>query len=190
MCCVHVYFYYIYCMFGALTFLNSSAVHSESLVALQLLLGLRPSDVLTTSAKESNTYLDLGGKGICYFIPKQIRPAEVQTFVESNAFRERHYGDELLYRVASANLDIFIHNVIGKEKFAKALEAFQQAKARVQMECPPIVGHCSSTGELVPPEQQTKCYHNDYGCGYECIDKLFDNGKTGAWLDDSVKEKA
>ena len=75
--------------------------------------------------------------------------------------------------------------MIGKEKFDNALEAFHQAKARMEQECPPRVGRCSSAGELVPEDQVTPCYHNDYGCGYQCIDKLFDHGKRGAWLEDS-----
>ena len=121
------------------------------------------------------------GNGKCYFIYKHPMLPEIESFIESNEYRELNYADELLYRVANANLDRYI-DFIGQEIFSEALEKFRQAKARMERECPSLVHTCDSDGNLVPRNKRPKCYWKDAGCGYECVDKLFDNGKKGAWM--------
>ena len=137
-----------------------------------------------TSAKESNAFMDRKRKGKCYFVYKHTPPTEVQTYLKSNEYREMNYKDELLYRVANANLDRFI-DVIGRDVFEKALQDYRQAKQKMEQACSDVVRICGPNGEFIPPKRRSSCYYNDSGCGYECVDKLFDNGKRGAWLDRS-----
>ena len=155
--------------------------NSESLVALQFLLGLETTDLLVTSAKQSNTWIDLNNQGVCHFVAKEQRSQRLQAFVESNEYRQRNYGDELFYRVANANLDTFINDVIGRAAFDPALAAYRQAKEWVERECPKPVGVCSDTGEQIPQSNWTPCYFADHGCGYQCVDNLFrEDGKMQA----------
>ena len=102
----------------------------------------------------------------------------------SDEYRQINYADELLYRAANANLDRFIE-VVGRDVFQDALEKFRRAKEKMKNECPTTVHTCDSNGKLVPQRERSKCYHTDAGCGYECVDALFDNGKMGAWLENS-----
>ena len=104
---------------------------------------------------------------------------EVQSFLDSDQYRQANYGDELLYRVANANLDRFI-DVVGRDVFQEALGRFRAAKSMVESHCPAVKGKCDAFGNFVKMEKRDKCYYQDYGCGYECADKLFDNGKIGA----------
>jgi len=149
-------------------------------VALQLLLGsgLRPSDVLYFSAKESNTFMDRKRVGKCYFIYKHEVLPPVKSYLESNEYREANYGDELLYRVANSNLDRFI-DFVGRDTFVKSLREFRNAKEKVEKACL-RVGKCDTKGTFIPLPQRSKCYYADYGCGYECADAIFDDGYIGA----------
>lgn len=106
---------------------------------------------------------------------------EIESYIASNEYRELNYADELLYRVANANLDRFIRN-IGRVEFEEALHMFRQAKQRMNKECETVVHKCDANGKLVPPNKRSKCYRRDAGCGFECVDSLFDNGKRGAWI--------
>lgn len=143
----------------------------ESLVLLQLLLGLRPSDVLSSSsAKQSGGYIMF--KNRCVYIPKHDVSPKVQSFIDSPEWKRMNFGDELLYEAVNANLDRFI-DAIGRNVFQEAMEAFQRAKEQVRLHCPPVISPCTSNGTKVPREQLTKCYIEDSGCGFECLDSLF-----------------
>eukprot|EP00977_Amphora_coffeiformis_P021220 scaffold9062_cov154-Amphora_coffeaeformis.AAC.6 len=119
--------------------------------------------------------------GKCYFIYKHNLLPPVKSYLESNEYRETNYGDELLYRVANSNLDRFI-DFVGRDTFAEALRRFHEAKEKVEKHCPRVNGKCDTNGNVIPPQQRSKCYYADYGCGYQCADEMFDDGKIGANL--------
>ena len=122
--------------------------------------------------------------GKCYFVFKHPVLPQVKSYLESNDYREANYGDELLYRVANSNLDMFI-DFVGRDVFTEALRKFHEAKGKVDKHCTSVKGKCDANGNFVPQAQRAMCYYQDYGCGYECADEIFDDGHIGARIKQS-----
>lgn len=148
----------------------------ESLVVLQLLLDLDPSDILYVSgSKESGSWAAVHEK--CHkLIPKTISPV-VKAFLESPKWLARNYGDYLLYHAANQSLDATIEK-LGRIRFNEALKTYQSLLAVAQKTCQSEIAFpCSPEGQFQSEKSAQSCYAADWGCGYPCLDKHFPRGQ-------------
>lgn len=144
----------------------------ESIVALQLLLGLRVGDVLSTSAKMGGGYYYDKEKRSCIPIQKTRRSAAVQEYLESDEWQAVNYGDYLLYAAANQSLDLTIE-LLGRGRFDEALRLYRQAQQVVDQECSSQTHFpCSKNGTAQWKLSKSDCYSDDEGCGYSCVDRL------------------
>jgi hypothetical protein len=144
----------------------------ESLVALQLLLNLDPTDLLYVSgSKESGGWAATKQK--CHkLIPKFVSPA-VKAFLESPEWLARNYGDFLLYHAANQSLDATIEH-LGRHRFDEALKTYRLLLAQAQTTCQSeVIFPCSPEGKEQFEESARSCYAVDWGCGYPCLDQHF-----------------
>jgi hypothetical protein len=157
----------------------------ESLVALQLLMGLRMGDILSTSSKVAGTF-SMAHRNMavheapCIEIQKSFISEQVKEYVESDQWYAKNYGDYLLYAAANRSLDLTIKR-LGRDRFEGALRKYRQAKALVDERCeskasPP----CSVNGTNQYALSEQDCYSFDEGCGYPCVDALL---RDEPWLE-------
>ena len=152
----------------------------ESLVAMQLLLDLPVSDILSTSSKVGGGYFYVkhNGKSRCIPLQKSFRSPAVQAYLESDEWYAQNYGDYLLFAAANHSLDMTIER-LGKERFAKALQEYREAMKLVKEECDAkTIFPCSTSGKKQSGLSRKNCYHGDEGCGYPCVDEL---ERQGLW---------
>ena len=140
----------------------------ESIVVLQLLLGLTTGDVLFLNSKGNGGFDDK----CVYIIPSYVSPTMNKYFETSTQWKNIAYIDTLLHKAANRSLDLTIDNVIGRSKFQVALTKYQNAMNVVRTRCLPNVQFpCTSSGE---PIEQPNCFWGDSGCGTSCIDEIAD----------------
>lgn len=145
---------------------------NESLVALQLLLDLDPSDILYVSGtKQSGSWAAVRDK--CHkLIPKTVSPV-VRAYLESPTWLARNYGDYLLYHAANQSLDATIEK-LGRVRFHEALTTYQSLLAVAQKTCQSeAVFPCSPEGQFQSEKSAQSCYDRDWGCGYPCLDEHY-----------------
>ena len=151
----------------------------ESVTALALLLGIPLSHVLVLGSKVSQSAFNLVRVG-----PKQgqcIRPRKlpmspgVKSYFDSEPWMAMNYADDVLYRMANISLDQTIHQIIGKNRFQKALDEYRRLKEFVSRKCGPLTG-CNSKGQ---PVLSQLCYERDFGCGYPCINEAMKDYYNG-----------
>lgn len=145
----------------------------ESIVALQLILGLPPSDVLATSAKiPGKTFYYDRDRKVCVSIQQPFWSPAVQDYLKSSEWYAINHGDYLLYHAANLSLDRTIE-ALGQERFQRALLQYQKAQTVVRKHCQDqIFPPCSIKGVVQVELARENCYVEDSGCGYPCIDKL------------------
>ena len=112
-------------------------------------------------------------RGRCKFVPKRTMGNKVQSFLKTTKWGDLNYGDDLLYQAVNASLDRTIDEVIGRATFDAAMAEFQKAKSLAREKCPTPILACSSNGTFIPRPERDKCYKEDAGCGYRCLDKIF-----------------
>lgn len=148
----------------------------ESLVAMQLLLGLPVGDILSTSSKVGGGYACVGKECDCVAVQKSFRSPTVQAYLESDEWYAKNYGDYLLYAAANHSLDLTIER-LGKTRFAKALQEYRAAMKLVKENCDAnSFLPCSTDGTSQLKVSEQHCYKGDEGCGYNCIDGLGQHG--------------
>jgi hypothetical protein len=151
----------------------------ESLVALQLLLGLETSDISyfsthTKSQFERRPVKMKPNTFVCrqtlnWQKMKMMTPPVVN-HLESTEWFAQNYGDYLLYQAANQSLDMTIWR-LGLDVFSKALKEFRSTLKRAHETCHPVFP-CSSNGTDQYEASQENCYFDDIGCGYPCLDEL------------------
>lgn len=134
----------------------------ESLVALQMILGLKTSDILYYSAKGNGNWDDHG----VYIQPSFVSPG-MERFFASPEWEELSRGDYLMYMAANASLDRTIDK-LGRQEFNAKLEQFRHAKELVKTHCPDIRPLYSASGKATHHD----CLFSDAGCGSACFDRL------------------
>ncbi len=144
----------------------------ESLVALQLMLGLQVGDILSSSAKVGGGYYYRAIDDICVLVQKSRQSPAVKQYLESDEWQAVNYGDYLLYAAVNRSLDLTIER-LGKERFAAALTTYRNAKQKVDERCM-FETHfpCTDNGTVQVEFSKRNCYKDDEGCGYPCIDRL------------------
>jgi hypothetical protein len=158
------------------TFITVNERMDESLVALSFVIGVSLTDVLVTSSKVAGRYqftpFEDGLYNCTYEYKARPTPNIVQ-YLESDAFTAMNYADYILYHAADASLNQTIE-LIGVDRFNKALAEFRALKDRVQDICGERLGtRCTSDGKPILPLEP--CYKRDFGCGYKCINEVLSN---------------
>ncbi|KAI2495277.1 sulfotransferase family [Fragilaria crotonensis] len=146
----------------------------ESLVVLQLLLGLATSDILYVSAKRSGQYAFKKGRFPgCHLIAKSYISPAIAAYFSSPQWYAQNYEDYLLYKAANRSLDLTIDN-LGRRRFEEALAKYNKMMQDAEVCENETVTPCTSEGVRV---NKTDCYdsdlYDDLGCGYACLDRLF-----------------
>ena len=143
----------------------------ESIVVLQLLLGLTTGDVLFFNAKNNGGFDDGSEKyGCVYIVPSFVSPGMKKYFETNPLWKRQSQADRLLYEAVNRSLDLTIEQTIGLERFESALQRFRHAQRVVHERCAPkVVPPCSAGGEKM---KQTSCFFSDFGCGTDCIDQV------------------
>lgn len=148
----------------------------ESLVALQLLLGLDVRDILYLHSKvsgESYRFEDAGGVERCQKLVKPVISPGVHQYLSSLEWRDRIAGDMLLHHVANRCLDATIQ-ALGRETFEMHLTTFRTYMALAQETCKDVaIWPCGPDGPR-REESLVDCEHKDLGCGLRCLDDLSD----------------
>lgn len=145
----------------------------ESLVALQLLLGLETSDILYFAVKRNSQYELSGGRNQFCLAPinwTDLRSEEVNRHLQSQEWFAQNYGDLILYQAANLSLDMTILS-LGLDVFAKALKDFRTLLAKTREVCHPKLP-CSADGTFQYEESLEDCYAEYTACGYKCFDEI------------------
>jgi hypothetical protein len=154
-------------------FLISVERFDESLVVMQLLLGLEAADILYVSSKRagsSYTY-NLYGR-YCFFLHKPFVSERVAKYLASDEWYAKQYVDYVLKEAVRQSLDLTI-DALGKDRFDQALETFLRLKEQASDECADKAAFpCSKEGVAQLELAKNSCYTRDWGCGYKCLDNL------------------
>jgi hypothetical protein len=144
----------------------------ESLVALQLLLGLPVGDILSSSSKVGGGYSLEEKHDICIPLQKSFRSPAVKEYLASDQWYAINYGDYALYAAANRSLDLTIER-LGKQRFEKALGLYRHAQNEVKGRCDKRTHFpCSVNGTPQSELAKRDCYQNDEGCGFRCINEV------------------
>lgn len=134
----------------------------ESLVVLQMILGLKTSDILYYSAKGNGSWDDHG----VYIQPSFVSKG-MKKFFASDTWKDLSKGDYLMYLAANASLDRTIKS-LGREEFDQKLALFRYAKDLIASNCTEIHPLFSAEGKAWNHD----CLLADAGCGSRCFDQL------------------
>lgn len=150
----------------------------ESLIVMQMLLGLQPMDMLYFSVKTNGGYDDGGADTGCTFIQKSKLTDGMTEYLGSDDWKARTRSDYMLYEAAKISLDLTIEH-LGRDKFNKNLREFRKALAVVKSACEGLVKFpCALDGTR---NNDTDCIWEDSGCGQKCLNEVskeFKNGTT------------
>lgn len=138
----------------------------ESLVVLQMILGLGTGDVLYVPAKASGTFDEL-----ChYIVPPYVSPG-MKAYFSSERWTNRTRGDAMLHEAANRSLDFTIDG-LGRIAFEAELSKHRRAMEMVRARCAKRAVFPCSPGGIRRRGNETNCYRWDMGCGYPCLDEI------------------
>jgi len=151
----------------------------ESILALQMILGLTTSDVMYLPAKSSGGYDDGRFQNRCVYIQPSFVSPGMKDFFASPAYQKAIYWDQVLYQAVNASLDQTIDR-LGRTEFYRGLDRFQQAKRKVSQACTlqNVKFPCSVDG-IKRAANDTDCLLFDMGCGFDCIDRALATDRVG-----------
>lgn len=136
----------------------------ESLVVLQLLMGLQPADMVVLSSKRSGGY---DSNKQCQWIQPSFITAKIQNYLETAFIKDNL--DYVLYAAANASLDKTIH-ALGRELVEKQVQHHKQLQQIAEEAClERATFPCSAEGVYQPELAKKSCYESDWGCGHECV---------------------
>ncbi len=140
----------------------------ESIVAVQMLLGLNTTDVIHFPARMNGGYdHGSGPKNQCVFIQKSFVTPGMQEFFESEQWLQRSAGDYMLYKAANQSLDMTIDR-LGRPLFEEQLAHFRAAQVKAKSTCQ-VTFPCDQAGAYNPDHN---CIYEDSGCGQACLDRV------------------
>ena len=142
----------------------------ESLVALQLILGLETEDILYFAVHKSNQYLKQRRYCQAPLDWQQLITKPVNDYLESNTWFAQNYGDLVLHKAANLSLDRTI-NSLGHDRFTDALRKFQMLMEKAENTCVPVFP-CSFNGTVHTVDDLDDCNVEQTACGYSCLDGL------------------
>ena len=145
----------------------------ESLVVLQMLLGLSIADILYFSANKSGGY-DVGGgfNHTCGYIQPSVVTDSMRSVLASDEWQDSVKWDDALYLAANASLDLTIQR-LGRSQFEEGLAKFREALLAAKKNCSVEKRFpCDKVGVPPLPDSETGCLYRDSGCGQECLDRV------------------
>lgn len=151
----------------------------ESLVAMQLLLGLETSDILYFAVNRKEHWRKAKRRrnqfecrdSFDWEVDVLGKPLITEYVTKSKEWYANNYGDYLLYHAASQSLDRTIMK-IGLDHFSQELTRFRELMKRAHEECIPKFP-CSLNGTLQIEEAERDCQGGgNIGCGYQCLNDL------------------
>ena len=149
----------------------------ESLALMKILWGLQTSDMIVLDSKRSGGYDDGKYEGKCFKIPvAQVMSSAVRTYLGNDFRRWNH--DYALYALANRSLDWTI-DAVGRELVNLETLKLRAAQAYAEAMCQDkAIFPCSPNGTAQAELAKANCYYGDNGCGYPCIQELFDRTST------------
>lgn len=143
----------------------------ESLVVLQLLLGLQPSDVIVLSSKRAGGY---DAKEECHkIVPPGNISATVQDYLDTS-FQEDNRDYEL-YAAANASLDKTI-DALGRERVEREVIHHRYLQQMAEKKCLETAKFpCSPEGLYQGELSKESCYDKDWGCGWKCVEEALES---------------
>ena len=140
----------------------------ESLVVLQLLLGLETQDILYLSSKSSESFEKFNSElGCSYLIPK-FESTDMRLLFQSPEWINYTMADQMLYQAVNHSLDRTIQS-LGRDVVDRELGKFKWAQELAFKRCiDKVLFPCTLDGK----EQTSNCLYHDSGCGYQCLDQV------------------
>ena len=141
----------------------------ESLVLMQLLLGLETKDILYNPSPHAGTIsLWKDDKNICEEVKKEYLPTGAREFFDSEDFYNQNDVDIEIYqevqKVHEATIDM-----IGRDKFDEALRKYKAEMKVVEEQCLPTVQYkCNEAGKRW--KDLNSC--DKEGCDAKCLSSL------------------
>lgn len=171
-------------VFDRFDFIGIVERFDESLVAMQLLLGLETSDILYIATNTRHQFQRVKISRGNYNCRKPLdwetdilADPTLQEYVLNNPeWIAQNYGDYILYHAASQSLDRTIFQ-IGLDVFAYELKKFRRLLKETQEMCHPKFP-CSETGEDQSAESESDCFSGNVGCGGACLDSIAQKAST------------
>jgi len=166
-------------MFKKYDFVGVVERFDESLVVLQLLLGLESSDILyfAVNRKEQWYRRKIGRNNATCLKPFDweldlaVEPPVSQYLIQSKEWHSQNYGDYLLYHAANLSLDKTILK-IGLDLFSQELKKFRQLMKLAEEKCSPVFP-CSANGADQFEDSRFDCMaEGKFGCGHRCLDEI------------------
>jgi hypothetical protein len=143
----------------------------ESLVVMKMLWGLSDADIIVMSAKRSGGYDNWRSK--CLTIQPSVTTPKIDRYIKGKFTQDNL--DFLLYAAANESLDLTIA-ALGRLRFAKELERHRRLQKIADDACLDEIDFpCSSNGTSQKKLAARNCLWNDAGCGYACVNDLFQN---------------
>lgn len=164
---------------GAYDFVAVQERMDESLVVMKLLFHLGDWDVIVLSAKRSGSYAP-NPVGKCTIVPPatntNVNVTTNNTYLTTDFERDNY--DYLLYAAANKSLDLTM-NALGRERVEQEVDKHQRLQRLAEATCQnEALFPCSAEGKR--QNSKESCYHQDWGCGYRCLDRLqsqYEQGK-------------
>jgi hypothetical protein len=151
-------------------FVGVSERMDESVVVLQMLLGLEPVDVMYMSSKKAGGFDDGHSAAKCVTIQRSFVSENMKAFFRSQEWQKIVYWDRVLHQVINQSLDLTIERL--GSNFERNLTEFRRLQRLVQEQCDGKVKFpCMKRGRPLR-KNETDCIHNDWGCGFDCIDEV------------------
>ena len=142
----------------------------ESLVLMQLLLGLETEDILYNPSPHAGTIsLWKDNKNICEEVKKEYLPSGSKEFFDSEDFYNQNDVDIEIYKEVQKVHEATIDMVIGRDKFDEALRKYKAEMKVVEDQCLPTVQYkCNEAGKRW--KDLNSCDKN--GCDAKCLSSL------------------
>jgi hypothetical protein len=143
----------------------------ESLVVLQMLLGLTTKEILYTRARSAGSFSNgFPARPCIYILPSFVSPG-MEDFFASDEWQRQIATDVEFYKAAHKSLDRTI-DALGRDEVEKHLGDLRAGLELANTHCEGRVRTmCSPAGEVVKGENKT-CYIWAEGCDHDCLDEL------------------
>jgi Sulfotransferase family len=143
----------------------------ESLVVIQMLLGLTTKEIVYTRARSSGTFSNGWSDRPCFYIMKSFISKGMQNYFASEEFQLLIANDWYFYQAVNKSLDITIAS-LDRQLFEQNLAALRNALPLAAKNCQGQVRTmCDQGGNPIPFTNRT-CYIWGEGCDHGCIDEL------------------
>jgi hypothetical protein len=157
-------------------FIGVTSRMDESLVAFSMLLKMPLANVIYLHPRKvSGNYEYDKKRQICFKIQKSALTDDMKEYLDSDGWKAKIAGDNLLFKAANLSLDQTIENIIGKDIFDRKLEMYRRMMKAIQNVCG---GEdcddqkCTSTGELREKDLRPR----DPKCNIDnCLKAAFSN---------------